>query len=177
MIKKINKNIKISWPEFQYACILLSKMVKKESMNDAVMLAIANGGLFVAGMLGRIFNHDNIAVIGTKRKKMENGEYTINQTSAPFLCCKSNILKFSTKILLVDDIFDSGSTLEFLHNSFRIFSKRHRVMYATAYYKAPKLVKSCNDVSEYLISPFQVDPAYWMEYPWEDKVEQNQEII
>jgi hypoxanthine phosphoribosyltransferase len=170
----LNPRIVISWDEFKLDCERLAKLVVNEKMEKAAFLAIANGGLFVAGMLGRILQNDDIAILGAKRKAIIGGGsegFDVDITSS-FLC-RYFVDRANYEILLVDDIYDSGTTLKVIHQHLvgKLFFKQKqlRIMYAAPYYKASQYCRSTKELSAYLISPMKIDFWYWVKFPWEPR--------
>lgn len=169
---QFKKSVKISWDEFKSDCRRLADAIVVNDMSDAVFLAIANGGLFAAAMLGRILKNDNIVILGAKRKE-ENGKTDVDITSS-FLC-RHFLERTNYKLLLIDDVYDSGKTIAEIHkhlirNSV-VLNKELTIRYATPYYKIGTKIISSYERHPSLISVSAINHMYWMVYPWENQPE------
>jgi hypoxanthine phosphoribosyltransferase len=169
-----NKIIDIKWEDFYRDCASLSVLVESANMHNSTMIVVANGGLFVGGMLGRFLKNDKINTVGSKRRKC-NDETKVDITYFDTEIIKKKLESGNKKILIVDDIYDSGSTIAAVHeyivkNCFGglISNMLTKIMYATPYYKAPfdNNIKDF-DINPLLISPMKIDISYWIKYPWE----------
>lgn len=178
-MKPYNKVVNISWDQFYEDCSFLSRLIKNSDMQDATMIVVANGGLFVAGLLGRFLKNDKINTVGAKRRicKCEKEfckDCKIDITYFDTETIRKKIIAGNSKILIVDDIYDSGSTIAAIHAYIvehcymnRISSMFTNILYATPYFKANKLI-SAEEVNPLLISPMNIEFHHWIKYPWEE---------
>lgn len=102
-MNKIEHNI--SWEEYYSLIKSLKNKIKDDANNFDQILCLARGGLFVGDALSRYLNIP-LAILFTS-------SYRLSQTSGE-LHIDDNIAKqnnkFGTRILLVDDLIDSGKT-------------------------------------------------------------------
>jgi len=176
------KVLDITWDQFYQDCAFLSRLVKNNDMEDATMIVVANGGLYVAGLLGRFLKNDKINTVGAKRRMCQCEKEScldckIDITYFDTETIKNKIIAGNSKILIVDDIYDSGSTIAAVHSYIlehcymgKMSSIFTNIMYATPYFKSNGFV-SAAQVNPLLISPMNVEFHYWIKYPWEDENE------
>lgn len=172
-MKSHNRIINISWEQFYEDCAFLARLVKNNDMQDATMIVVSNGGLYVGGLLGRFLNNDKINTVGAKRRKVDN-RHEVDITYFDIEIIKKKIESGNKKILIVDDIYDSGSTIAAVHKFIieNCYEEKYRkssfcnFMYATPYFKA-KGYGSAKDINPFLISPLNIEFHYWIKYPWE----------
>lgn len=172
-MKPYNKIVNISWEQFYEDCAFLSRLVKNNDFQDATVIVIANGGLFVAGLLGRFLKNDKINTVGAKRRVRNNNDNVekIDITYFDTETIKNKIISGNPRILIVDDIYDSGSTIAAVHsyiieNCFLNRINTNIIYYATPYFKSDKLV-SAEEVNPLLISPMNIEFGFHLKFPWE----------
>lgn len=94
-------------------CIETAKQIKNDfpNLNETIMVAIARGGLIPAIIISD-FLKINFLTLGIKSYDQNNnkGEFQIYQP------LPSSIYNNDFKIILIDDLVDSGSTLKYVYN-------------------------------------------------------------
>lgn len=175
-MKPYNKVVNISWDQFYEDCAFLSRLVKNHDMQDATMIVISNGGLYVGGLLGKFLKNDKINTVGAKKRpckcgKEECKDCKIDVTYFDTETIKNKIITGNSKILIVDEIYDSGSTAAAVYayiveNCFLNRINTNIIYYATPYFKSDKLV-SAEEVNPLLISPMNIEFGLHLKFPWE----------
>jgi len=131
-----------------------------------IVIGLARGGLVPAVMLSHHFNVPMIPLSLSLRDFKTNTvdlEKVLEKTIG-----SKNLL--NKKILIVDDIFDTGETLDLLYNSLNnIFaSPLDNIQYAVLYYNTSHKAKSLTkpDYSVRLIDKNKDN--IWLVFPWEE---------
>ncbi|MBI5228440.1 phosphoribosyltransferase [Candidatus Micrarchaeota archaeon] len=144
--------LQLSWSNAVKSC---EKLAAKIDFEPDIVVGLSRGGLIPARILGDCLSLRHVFVlgislysgIGKKKTKPE-----IIQDLATFLV-KGN------KILLVDDVADSGTSL-FTAKKYLLKKGAKSVRIATIHYKSGSLVKP-----DYFVSRTKA----WIVYPWEAK--------
>jgi uncharacterized protein len=144
--------IKLTYKEIEDACFSIFEKANKEFVPD-VIVGVTVGGLFPAVHFARLFNTKNLLTIGVKsyegkeRKELQ----VINLLSKESLKDK--------KVLLVDDILDSGKTFEFIKELFIKEYSVKEIKTVTVYVNE----KNCAFYPDYYFKT--VDK--WVFFPWD----------
>ena len=119
----------LTWQLFGAAADELAGRVAADGFAPDLILAVARGGLFVAGALGYALSVKNVAVINVEF-------YTDVQETLPDPVLLAPMLDTESirnkRILIVDDVVDSGRTLALVLELLRGFEAdvRSAVLYA-----------------------------------------------
>jgi len=130
----------------------LAKKIRNENLKPDVLIGIARGGLVVTRILSDIMDNSKVAIIGV-------GFYKgINETEKdPILTQELTIELVEQKVLLIDDVSDTGKSFEFavkyLHSK-----NLHTLKTAALHFKPHSIFKPDFFVSE---------TSKWIVYPWE----------
>ena len=139
-----------SYDEFAVDTKKMAKQIKDEFDPD-VILAVARGGLTLGHSLAVALNNRNLFTLNSIHYEDTNKLDTINIFNVP------DLSKY-TKILLVDDIIDSGESMVEIK---RELLKRYTnldIKIATVFYKEKAL----------LLPEFKVKEAHdWVEFFWD----------
>jgi xanthine phosphoribosyltransferase len=101
----------VSWDEVQFLCRALAERIHTQHPNIKKILAITRGGLFPAGILARELNIKHIETVGLESyTEKERGQINLLKPFSP---------DFSEDVLLVDDLADTGNTLNYLQKSLK----------------------------------------------------------
>lgn len=101
----------VSWDEIQTLCHELAQEVVARGLRRDKILAITRGGLFPAGLLARELNIKRIETIGIiTYDSGSSGIGTAGQASL----VKDADPGFLKDCLIVDDLVDTGTTLDFI---------------------------------------------------------------
>ncbi|NHJ49738.1 MAG: phosphoribosyltransferase [Asgard group archaeon] len=129
----------------------LAEMVLADYQPD-VLIGISRGGLVVTRLLSDIMDNKNVAVFGV-------GFYTgINETAKKPIITQELCYEITNKrVLLVDDVADSGLSLEFAREYLQKKSPAE-IKIATIHYKPQSVIKP-----DFYLEKI----SKWLVYPWE----------
>jgi xanthine phosphoribosyltransferase len=138
-----------SYEEFKKDVNILSEKIKK--YNPDCLVAIARGGLTLSHFLGEKLNMRSVYTINSIHYEGEKKLDTFEIKNIPDL---SN----HKKIVLIDDISDSGETLKEITNILKIEYPEIEIKTATIFYKKSSLV----------IPDFKIkETKEWIVFFWE----------
>ncbi|MGC9781492.1 MAG: phosphoribosyltransferase [Candidatus Heimdallarchaeota archaeon] len=132
----------------------LAKDIQKSNFQPDILIGIARGGLVVTRLLSDLLEIANTAVIGV-------GFYKgINETSKePRLTQNIDVELKKQKILLIDDVSDTGKSMEFAFNYLKM-KEIGELRTAALHYKPNSIFKP----------NFYIElTSSWIVYPWEYK--------
>jgi len=148
---------KLTWPLFGEATQALATAILADGYKPDMILAVARGGLFVAGALGY--------ALGVKLLHVVNVEfYTgINQRlNMPVMLPPiPDPQEFSgARILIADDVADTGATIQLTQE----FCVQHVAEVRTAViYQKPRSLVKCDYVWRHT--------ADWIHFPWDERIQ------
>lgn len=153
------KKIWIGWEKLNNDIITLAKIIKDNGWDDCDILAISRGGLVPASMLSHYLNDQHIEVIGVKAytNDVKNTRVELWQDPYP-------LGNFPEKLLIIDDIVDSGDTLRFVDNYIHqrtIFMEKPIEMNIAVLYD-----KDISDLNADMFVEY-VPHDNWIVFPWE----------
>lgn len=143
------KEKKFSWEDIHS---LTTNIAKNVTAPD-VVFSLGKGGSIPGVILAEIFNVDNINLgyrSYTDRNRSGIVTYQTIDNTDPYV---------SKRILLVDDIADTGNTLKFALNYFKE-KKLDKISVSTIFFKERSLIRP-DFYSK------QVDNEDWIIFPWE----------
>ncbi|OUT12449.1 nicotinate phosphoribosyltransferase [Campylobacter concisus] len=139
-----------SYDEFAVDTKKMAKQIKDEFDPD-VILAVARGGLTLGHSLAVALNNRNLFTLNSIHYEDTNKLDTINIFNIP------DLSKY-TKILLVDDIIDSGESMVEIKRELLKRYPNLDIKIATVFYKEKAL----------LLPEFKVKEAHdWIEFFWD----------
>ena len=139
-----------SYDEFAVDAKKMAKQIKDEFDPD-VILAVARGGLTLGHSLAVALNNRNLFTLNSIHYEDTNKLDTINIFNVP------DLSKY-TKILLVDDIIDSGESMVEIKRELLKRYPNLDIKIATVFYKEKAL----------LLPEFKVKEAHdWIEFFWD----------
>lgn len=141
--------LRIGWQEASEKC---EKLAKKIDFQPEIIIGISRGGLVPARILSDVMDIKNLGILGLKFYK------GIGKTDdKPAVTQDLAIEIQGRKILIVDDIADSGRSLVFAKE---YLEKKNpaEIRIATIHYKESSLVKP-----DYYLE----ETKAWVVYPWE----------
>jgi hypoxanthine phosphoribosyltransferase len=155
----IMKNVmKISWNQFETTCERIRAMLDIDVVKVA---GIARGGMMVAGVLSYRLNCE-LSMINWQ---------TRDSTQKPYNAIPIHQLYTSTEggLLIVDDIIDSGLTLQTLQNTMNaqkaiFFEHQIPVRYAACFVR--RSIVDSNMFPD-LIYGAIVEDGPWVNFPWD----------
>jgi hypoxanthine phosphoribosyltransferase len=142
----------LTWESFGVAGRQLAEQVATDDFAPDLILAIARGGLFVAGALGYALNVKNLYVMNVEFYTGVDERLDMPVMLPPV----PNVVDLTgAKVLVADDVADTGGTLELVRN----FCADHvaEVRCAVVYQK-PHSTVDCEYVWR------RTDQ--WIEFPW-----------
>jgi hypoxanthine phosphoribosyltransferase len=142
----------LTWATFGDAARELAQRVSDDGFRPDLILAIARGGLFVAGALGYALSVKNLHVMNVE---FYNGVGSTFDMPVMLPPVPSTVDFSEKKVLIADDVADTGKTLELV----RGFVADHvaEVRSAVVYEKPASLVK-CDYVWK--------RTGQWINFPW-----------
>jgi len=142
----------LSWQAFGEASRDLAKVIAADGFEPDVILSIARGGLFLAGALGYALAVKNLHVVNVE---FYDGVGTTLDMPVMLPPVPSAVDFSAKKVLISDDVADSGRTIELVHT----FVKDQVDEVRTAViYEKPRSVIRCDYVWK------RTDR--WINFPW-----------
>lgn len=142
--------IMMSWDDVEKAVTALATTLEREFVPDMIV-GIARGGLIPAVRLSHLLGDKLLRMIHIKFYK----DIDLRQERPELL---ADVGKLPKKVLLVDDVADTGETLEFVLKHVKEMGAKE-VKVATIAYKPKSRVKP-----DYYV--FETDK--WIVFPWEE---------
>ena len=142
----------LSWQAFGHASRELAEVVAADGFEPDLILSIARGGLFLAAALGYALAVKNLHVMNVE---FYNG---VGSTLAMpvMLPPVPQAVDFSAKkVLIADDVADSGRTIELVH---RFVKDQVEDVRSAVIYEKPRSVMKCDYVWK------RTDR--WINFPW-----------
>jgi len=142
----------LSWPEIKELTKELADKIKASGFEPDCLVGIAVGGLVPLALLAEKLNISNVAVISANSyQERQRGEITVT--------CQPRINLANQKVLLIDEIIDSGETLKYISG---LLIKQYQV----GELKTAALIvneKNCN----FWPKLFILKTKDWVIFPWE----------
>lgn len=140
----------LTWDEFHNDCEQLADIIRAAGAKYDKLVCITRGGVFVGGLLGHLLNMRNITTIALKLYDFDERAQVVEQLSAPDLPLPGS------RILVVDDLLDSGRTLSFIMEK---WSGEYTVDTAVLYDKEVGVMRAT--------FTGKTIPNEWVCFPWE----------
>jgi hypothetical protein len=142
----------LSWQAFGAASRELAETIAADGFRPDIILAIARGGFFLAGALGYALGVKNLYLVNVE---FYTGEGTTLDMPVMLPPVPDAVDFSAKKVLIADDVADSGKTIELVH----AFVKDHVAEARTAVvYEKPRSAVSCDYVWR------RTDR--WINFPW-----------
>jgi uncharacterized protein len=142
----------LSWESFGSASRELAEQVAASGYVPDVIMAIARGGLFIAGALGYDLDVKNLHVVNVEFYTGVDERLDMPVMLPPV---PAAVDLAGARVLIADDVADTGETLKLVHDFCRDHVAEARI--AVIYEKPRSLVK-CDYVWR------RTD--LWIEFPW-----------
>ena len=142
----------LDWATYGIAARQLAALVAEDGYRPDIILAIARGGLFVAGSLGYALSVKNLYVMNVEFYTGVDERLDVPTTLPPYL---DKFDLTDSKMLIADDVADTGYTLRHVHDF--CADVVGDVRSACLYEKPQSLIKC-----EYVWK--RTDQ--WIEFPW-----------
>src|SRR5271154_6342000 len=142
----------LTWQAFGTASRELATAIAADGFDPDVILSIARGGLFVAGALGYALAVKNLHVVNVEFYDGVGSTLNMPVMLPPV----PSAVDFSAKkVLVADDVADSGRTIELVHT----FIKDHvEDVRAAVIYEKPRSLIKCDYVWK--------RTGLWINFPW-----------
>jgi hypoxanthine phosphoribosyltransferase len=142
----------LTWQLFGDASRDLARAIADSAFQPDIILSIARGGLFVAGALGYALSVKNLHVMNVE---FYNGVGTTLEMPVMLPPVPSAVDFSAKKVLIADDVADTGKTIELVHDFVADYVAEVRT--AVIYEKSQSLIK-CDYVWR------RTDQ--WINFPW-----------
>ena len=142
----------LSWNQFGSAADELAQHVTADGFSPDLILAVARGGLFVAGALGYALGVKNVAVINVEFYTGVDERLDMPVVLPPV---PSTVDLAGARVLIADDVADTGETLRLVRDfcADHVADARCAVLY-----QKPQSILDCEYVWR------QTDR--WIDFPW-----------
>ena len=142
----------LDWSGYGVGARALAKLVADDGYRPDIILAIARGGLFVAGSLGYALSVKNLYVMNVEYYTGVDERLDVPVMLPPYV----DVVDLrDTKVLIVDDVADTGHTLALVRN--HCVTEVAEVRTAVLYEKSRSVV-DCEYVWKYTDK--------WINFPW-----------
>ncbi|WP_034269977.1 phosphoribosyltransferase [Actinospica robiniae] len=145
----------LTWDTFGQAGRELARMIAADGYRPDVIVSVARGGVFVAGLLAYALDCKNMNLVNVEF-------YTGVGTTLPMpvmLAPVPDVVDFSNKrVLIADDVADSGKTLRLIYDFCRDTVAEVR---SAVIYQKPSSSVRCEYVWKHT--------AEWINFPWSDQ--------
>ncbi len=142
----------LDWEGYGTAVRELAAMVADDGFRPDIILAIARGGLFVAGSLGYALSVKNLYVMNVEYYTGVDERLDVPIALPPYL---DRVDLQDANVLIADDVADTGATLAYVHDFCE--TEVAEVRSAVLYEKPPSIIKC-----EYVWR--RTDQ--WINFPW-----------
>ena len=142
----------LSWETFGSASRELAEQVAASGFVPDVIMAIARGGLFIAGALGYDLDVKNLHVVNVEFYTGVDERLDMPVMLPPV---PAAVDLAGARVLIADDVADTGETLKLVHDFCRDHVAEARI--SVIYEKPRSLVKS-----DYVWRRTDL----WIEFPW-----------
>ena len=142
----------LDWSGYGVGARALAKLVADDGYRPDIILAIARGGLFVAGSLGYALSVKNLYVMNVEYYTGVDERLDVPVMLPPYV----DVVDLrDTKVLIVDDVADTGHTLARVrnHGGTEVAELRTAVLYEKS-----RSVVDCEYVWKYTDK--------WINFPW-----------
>ena len=142
----------LDWSGYGVGARALATLVADDGYRPDIILAIARGGLFVAGSLGYALSVKNLYVMNVEYYTGVDERLDVPVMLPPYV----DVVDLrDTKVLIVDDVADTGHTLALVRN--HCVTEVAEVRTAVLYEKSRSVV-DCEYVWKY--------SDKWINFPW-----------
>jgi hypoxanthine phosphoribosyltransferase len=146
---------RLSWSEFGVASQRLAQAVVDSGYRPDMILAIARGGLLVAGALGYALGVKNLYTMNVEYYTGVDQRHEVPMILPP---TPELVDVEAARVLIADDVADTGHTLALVKQfcTGKVAEVRSAVLY-----EKPRSVVQCEFVWK--------KTDLWIEFPWSDK--------
>lgn len=149
----------VDWFDVENAALILAKRLQAHNYQPRRILAVARGGLIPATMLSHILGVRQVFSIQLESYSGEAQEFQGQLTPSHWETFEfTQDLVNSVDTLIVDDLFDTGKTHEFLRENYP------DAVTCCLFYKEYKHGQHSQRIVSFPGSPL---PNQWIVFPWE----------
>ena len=142
----------LTWEQYGQAARELAVIVADDGYRPDIILGIARGGMFLTGSLGYGLAVKNIYMMNVEYYTGEDTRLDVPVMLPPYL----DLADLSgSKVLLADDVADTGHTLELVRDFCAGKTAETRI---AVLHEKPKSAVRCDYVWQHT--------ELWVEYPW-----------
>ena len=146
------KFLPVSWDEVHKLSLMLAKKIVEGGYIPDVIIGVLRGGFIVARIVSDVLGIDDLGVVEVKFYK------SIGERAERPIVTQPLVLEVRDKeVLIIDDVVDSGRTLEIVSQQVRLRGAR-RVKSAALFVKPKSIINP-----DYYI----VKTDKWILFPWE----------
>jgi hypoxanthine phosphoribosyltransferase len=142
----------LTWQAFGDASRAMARLIADDGFRPDLILAIARGGLFFAGALGYALAVKNLHVMNVE---FYNGVGSTLDMPVMLPPVPQAVDFSAKKVLIADDVADSGRTLELVYSFVRDYVDEART---AVVYEKPRSIIKCDYVWKRTDS--------WINFPW-----------
>ena len=142
----------LTWQAFGDASRLMAQAIADDGFRPDLILAIARGGLFFAGALGYALAVKNLHVMNVE---FYNGVGSTLDMPVMLPPVPQAVDFSAKKVLIADDVADSGRTLDLVYSFVRDYVEEART---AVVYEKPRSIIKCDYVWR------RTD--LWIDFPW-----------
>jgi len=142
----------LDWEGYGSAARALAQMVADDGYQPDIIIAIARGGLFVAGSLGYALSVKNLYVMNVEYYTGVGERLDVPIALPPYL---DSVDLAGLRVLIADDVADTGATLRYVHDV--CMDVVADVRSAVLYEKSRSIIKC-----EYVYKRTDL----WINFPW-----------
>lgn len=154
-----DRDLWVSWSEYHRSIVKLALIVQESGWKFDHVLCLARGGLRPGDILSRIFDVP-LAILSTSSYREESGTIRGNLDIAKYITMTKGPL--SGRVLVVDDLVDSGVTLEKVQ-----YHIRENFPEVTEVKSAVVWCKACSSVRpDFYLDYLATNP--WIHQPFEE---------
>ncbi len=158
MLSSDRNDLWVTWDEYHQAIEKLVIQVHESGWNFDQVLCLARGGLRPGDVFSRVFDVP-LAILSTSSYREDSGKVQGSLDVAKSVTMSKGAL--SGKVLLVDDLVDSGITLERVQSHLR-----HDFPAVTEVRSAVIWCKACSSIRpDYYLEYLETNP--WIHQPFE----------
>lgn len=153
------KEIHINYEsEFLPNLSMLIDKIRDSQFNPDSMIVITRGGLVVAGYLSQALNIKLIDTFCVESYDCDDNKKEISVLKE----CNYDLFK-SKRVLVVDDLQDSGETIFYIQS--RLLSLDIKFKTAILYHKDVK-----DNLADFCVWS-KIKPDWWIVFPWEERLD------
>ncbi len=142
----------MDWAGYGVAARELAGLIADDGYQPDIILAIARGGLFVAGSLGYALSVKNLYVMNVEYYTGVDERLEVPVALPPYL---DTVDLRDSNVLIADDVADTGATLAYVHEFCQ--GEVADVRTAVLFEKSPSIIKC-----EYVWKRTDL----WINFPW-----------